>query len=155
MAKFSTEPKAMMQILKKEDILLIHENALNILEETGVRFDSQRALQLLEDKGCIVDHESHMVKFPRKLVNWAIVQSSKMFSFATGSIVPDDCTGAEGADLYILHEALKMTDKPFLAETWEEDSVDKVCQIIREIRGSKEACIEKPFIILSACPSWI
>lgn len=82
----------------------------------------------------------------------AIVQQSKYLDIATGSIVPDDCPPGEGADLYILYQAMKKTGKTILAETWEDDSVDKVCTLLETVKGSRDAFAEKPFIILSACP---
>lgn len=209
MSKFTMETSAMLQILNEEQIKQIHEGALKILDETGARFDSDRALGFLESKGCQVDHAAKMVRFPRKLVEWAIqqapeqfdmyncagektlqlgqghsyfapgpgnpsilaeygekrsgkmadlgealtiVQQSKYLDIAAGSILPDDCPEGEGADLYILYQAMKKTGKTILAETWENDSVDKVCTMLEAVKGSREACVEKPFIILSACP---
>lgn len=46
----------------------------NKLEETGVTVTDARSRQMLEDGGCLVDHDSELVKFPPQLVQWAIDQ---------------------------------------------------------------------------------
>lgn len=208
MQKFSNQKKAMLCVLSDHQVSKIHETALSILEETGVRFDSDRALAFLEAQGCQVDYGSKIVKFPGNLVNKAIEQAPEQFdmyncvgektlalgqgnsyfapgpgnpsiftgegekrignakdldvaiqlaqkspylSMVSGSVVPD---GTEGpADLYILYQAMMHSDKTILAEAWEEDSAEKVCRMIEEVKGSKEACIEKPFIMVAACPA--
>lgn len=80
-----------------------------------------------------------------------LAQKSPYLDIVSGSVVPD---GMETpADLYILYQAMKHSNKTILAEAWEENSAEKVCRMIEEVKGSKEACIEKPFIMVAACPA--
>jgi trimethylamine--corrinoid protein Co-methyltransferase len=51
---------------------MIHYGALEVLENTGVVFESQEALDLLEDAGCEVDSSTQLVKFPSWLVEDSI-----------------------------------------------------------------------------------
>jgi trimethylamine--corrinoid protein Co-methyltransferase len=55
-------------ILTEEQIELIHKNTLDVLQKTGVRFESERALKLFKENGCEIDPEKNHVKFPPGLV---------------------------------------------------------------------------------------
>jgi trimethylamine--corrinoid protein Co-methyltransferase len=41
---------------------------MGVLQRTGVRFESKKALRLFEKNGCIVDQDKRLVKFPPHLV---------------------------------------------------------------------------------------
>ncbi len=45
---------------------------LDVLEKTGVKFESERALELLEKSGCAVDREARIAKIPGWLVEECI-----------------------------------------------------------------------------------
>jgi trimethylamine--corrinoid protein Co-methyltransferase len=62
-------------ILEKDDVLKIHEAALNLLEGVGVKIHSQKALQLMDESGAHVDFEKKLVKIPESLVIEAIKKS--------------------------------------------------------------------------------
>lgn len=80
MSKFSFNSMPQLQILTSGDIMYIHENALDILENTGVFFDSEEALKILAEAGCRVDQEAKTVKFPRSLVLKSIEAAPEKFS---------------------------------------------------------------------------
>lgn len=46
----------------------IHDAALTILQDVGMKIDSEKALKYLKNFGCTVDESSSVVKFPRKIV---------------------------------------------------------------------------------------
>ena len=50
----------------------IHLATLEVLEKTGLRFDDQEALEVLDGGGAIVDQKTRIVKFPPYLVEDAI-----------------------------------------------------------------------------------
>jgi trimethylamine--corrinoid protein Co-methyltransferase len=52
------------QILSQEKITAIHRAVLDVLENTGIKFESKKALDLFESHGCTVDHKSMVVKIP-------------------------------------------------------------------------------------------
>jgi trimethylamine--corrinoid protein Co-methyltransferase len=52
----------------------IHERSLEVLAEVGVQFRSAKALDVLDQAGCKVDHDSEIVRFPVELVEWAVEQ---------------------------------------------------------------------------------
>jgi len=56
---------------------IVHERSLRVLEQTGVRFASPRALDVLRDAGCRVDDDSQIARIPRRLVEEAIAAAPK------------------------------------------------------------------------------
>lgn len=80
MSKFSFENLPQLQIINHDQILQIHRNALEILENTGVRFEFHDALALLEKAGCQVDYDSQIAKIPGQLVEDSINSAPETFS---------------------------------------------------------------------------
>ncbi|HIZ77997.1 MAG TPA: trimethylamine methyltransferase family protein [Firmicutes bacterium] len=72
MAKFSFDTQPKFRFLNEDDILKVHDAALQVLEETGVFFDSEEALNILAEAGCSVDRGSMVVRFPKKIVEDAL-----------------------------------------------------------------------------------
>ena len=60
--------KLKISILDDGDVKKINETALNIIEEIGVVFPSEKALKIFSDAGAKVDFEKQNVKIPRHLV---------------------------------------------------------------------------------------
>ncbi|UCH01394.1 MAG: trimethylamine methyltransferase family protein [Candidatus Bathyarchaeota archaeon] len=60
--------KIKTEILSKSDIERIHKASLEILEEIGVQFRDNEALNYLEKYGCIVDRKTQIAKIPEKVV---------------------------------------------------------------------------------------
>jgi len=60
-----------LQFLSSEDIQKIHENALTILAQVGMRLPAPKALQALQDAGAEVTDQD-LVTFPRELVTKAL-----------------------------------------------------------------------------------
>lgn len=57
-----------IELLTKADVSRIHTGALDVLENTGVVFQHDRALNILRDVGCTVDKNKMRVTFPCHLV---------------------------------------------------------------------------------------
>ena len=57
-----------LNILSEEQAERIHQAALDVLQVTGVRVDSEKARKIYERGGCKVDHESRRVRLPPGLV---------------------------------------------------------------------------------------
>ena len=68
-----------LEILSEEQLELIHKNTLDVLETTGVRFESEKALKLFKDNGCMVDMENRLVKFPPGIVEEALRRTPSSF----------------------------------------------------------------------------
>lgn len=57
-----------LELLTDEQIEAIHQGTLEVLKETGVRFESKKALKVFENAGCQVDHDERRVRIPPSLV---------------------------------------------------------------------------------------
>lgn len=57
-----------IRILRVDDMERIHQGALTILHDVGMKIDNDRALRYLRRAGCNVDATSRIVTFDRKLV---------------------------------------------------------------------------------------
>ncbi len=57
-----------LEILTAEQVEAIHRGTLDVLWQTGIRIEHERALKLLEKNGCKVDFENKRVHFPQGLV---------------------------------------------------------------------------------------
>ncbi len=67
------------QILSDAEKESLHAETLRILWEAGVKFNSQKALGLLEKNGARVDHETRIVRIPEDLVRQALETSPESF----------------------------------------------------------------------------
>ncbi len=69
-----------LQFLSQEQLDQLQEATLQILEEVGVKFPSEKALALFADHGAQVDHETQIVKLPRDLVRRAMATVPRYFN---------------------------------------------------------------------------
>jgi len=70
--KSVTNPRLKLEILTPDEVQQIHEATLEIIEKTGVRFPSKKALDIWEKNGADVDRETMVVKAPPDLIEEAI-----------------------------------------------------------------------------------
>lgn len=67
------------RVLTEEQIEKVHEEALRVLENLGIIFACDEALDILENAGCRVDRETQKVYFPREIVLKAIEDAPGSF----------------------------------------------------------------------------
>ncbi len=107
-----------MDVLSKDDIEKIHEASLEIMEDVGVRFPSEKALNILEQAGAQIDRSSMVAKLPAKLVMDAIGKAPAHYTLA-GRDIRDDLvldgkhcylsTDGCGIEVYDLETGIKRT----------------------------------------------
>ena len=68
-----------LEILSAEQVQELHRSTLQVLRETGVRIESEWALDFLEKHGCQVDREAMRVRFPGELVNECLAKVPDTF----------------------------------------------------------------------------
>lgn len=71
------------EYLPSEGIEKIHDTSMMVLEEFGIAFNHDEAVDILEQAGCEVDRDalpSPLVKFPRELVMEKIAQAPSEFT---------------------------------------------------------------------------
>ena len=67
-------PRLWWDVLNPSELERIHEATLDVLETVGIRFPSERALDVLEKNGCEVDRATQVAKLPRAVVMEAVSQ---------------------------------------------------------------------------------
>lgn len=93
--------------LSAADCARIHDAALEVLRDTGVRVDDPAIVSLLEGAGCTVTG-SNVVRIPARLVEWAIAQAPKTVRIADRA---GECRelGAAGGTVVFTGNALYVT----------------------------------------------
>lgn len=77
-----TNPKLRLEILTDKDVQQIHTASLAVIERTGVRFPSQKALAIWEEHGAQVDHDTQIVRAPGELIEAALKNAPPTYSLA-------------------------------------------------------------------------
>ena len=75
-------PRLKWDVLSPGELERIHEATLEIMEDVGIRFPSDRALAVLEENGCEVDRATQVAKLPRTVVMEAVSQAPKEYVLA-------------------------------------------------------------------------
>jgi trimethylamine--corrinoid protein Co-methyltransferase len=63
-----TDPKLSLNILSEEDVMRIHTATLDVIESTGVKFPSTKALDILEEHGAQVDRDRKIARIPGTII---------------------------------------------------------------------------------------
>jgi trimethylamine:corrinoid methyltransferase-like protein len=80
--KSITNPKLSLDILTPEEILRLHTSTLDIIETTGIRFPSKRALDIWEAHGAQVDRNTSIVKVPGHIIEDALKLAPPKYDLA-------------------------------------------------------------------------
>jgi len=112
--KASIQPiksKLKISILDDGDVKKINQTALNILEEVGVFFPSEKALKIFADAGANVDFDKKLVKIPGHMVTDYLKKASGRYTLAGRRPELDAKIGSdEGTYFYCSGEAPNVVD---------------------------------------------
>jgi len=78
-----------LSFLDEEQLNRLQDATLHILENTGVRFPSEKALGIFAEHGAQVDHEGQIVRIPRSLVLKAMASVPRHFTLGAREPVLD------------------------------------------------------------------
>jgi trimethylamine--corrinoid protein Co-methyltransferase len=107
-----SSPRLSLNILGREDVERIHTATLDVIEKTGVRFPSQRALDIWEAHGATVDQDTMIVRVPGQVIEEALKHAPPTYTLAARDPAQDlpldgnhvfvgtDGCGVEVLDLY-------------------------------------------------------
>jgi trimethylamine--corrinoid protein Co-methyltransferase len=105
-------PRLKLSVLSPDEVRKIHNATLEVIETVGVRFPSEKALDVWEAHGAGVDRESQIVKAPGDLIEAALRQAPPAYALAARDPLQDlpldgnhvfvgtDGCGVEVLDLY-------------------------------------------------------
>ena len=80
--KSITNPRLSLEILTPDDVRKIHTSTLNIIEDVGVKFPSQLALDIWEANGASVDRNTSVVKVPGHVIEEALKNAPPVYTLA-------------------------------------------------------------------------
>lgn len=110
--------RALLQVLSGDEQAQVHERTLRLLANTGVRVDTARGRQILKDSGAEVDENTHIVRFPRALVEESLRLTPKEFTLGARRPGWDLPMNAGDCTLLIDGAAVFVIDR----ETWQRRS---------------------------------
>lgn len=68
-----------LEVLTEEQVEDLHRGVLDVLWTTGFRMEHERALKLMEENGCKVDHKEMRVRIPPCLVEESLRKTPSIF----------------------------------------------------------------------------
>jgi trimethylamine--corrinoid protein Co-methyltransferase len=80
--KSITNPRLGLSILSPEDVQRIHTATLDVIENVGIRFPSQRALDIWEAHGATVDWDTMIVQVRGHVIEDALKQAPPVYALA-------------------------------------------------------------------------
>lgn len=80
--KSITNPKLKLEILTPADVRKIHDATLQVIEKVGIKFPSERALEIWAANGADVDRERKIVKAKGELINSALKKCPPVYPLA-------------------------------------------------------------------------
>jgi trimethylamine---corrinoid protein Co-methyltransferase len=84
-----TNPRIQLSVLSQPDLERIHTASLDIIESTGVRFPSHKALDVWEAHGAQVDRSTMIVRAPGHLIEAAVRHAPPSYMLAARSPAQD------------------------------------------------------------------
>ena len=80
--KSITNPRLSLNILSPEDVRRIHIASLDMIESVGVRFPSEKALDIWEAHRATVNRDTMIVKVPGHVIEQALRQAPPVYTLA-------------------------------------------------------------------------
>ncbi len=77
-----TNPRVSLTVLSPEEVQGIHMATLDVIESVGVRFPSERALDIWENHGASVDRDTSIVKVAGHIIEEALDKAPPSYSLA-------------------------------------------------------------------------
>ncbi len=87
--KTASDPRLRLEILSQEEVKKIHAATLDVIERTGVRFPSAKALAIWEAHGATVDRDTMVVKAPGQLIESALAKAPPAYTLAARDVAQD------------------------------------------------------------------
>ncbi|MGQ9588307.1 MAG: trimethylamine methyltransferase family protein, partial [Thermoplasmata archaeon] len=75
--------RSKFSVLEDDEAERIHEAALEVLSQVGLKVNSEKALSLLRDSGCSIESQTNVAKIPEELVDRAVKDCPKEFVLAS------------------------------------------------------------------------
>lgn len=97
--KSISNPRLKLEILSEADVKRLHDATLEIIEKTGVRFPSKKALDIWEANGADVDRDSMVVKVKPEIIEEALKKGKPVYDLAAR--VPEQDLPLDGNHVFV------------------------------------------------------
>lgn len=123
----STLERNFLLLLSPSDCQKIHESAVEVLNDLGVRVDDPQIVGLLQDAGATVDAEGR-VHLPARMVEWALQQAPRQIKLAdrNGNLWK---LSSSGGTLVVTGNALYSTGGPVRADLT-SDNLSELARVV-------------------------
>ncbi len=123
-------------LLTSEQVECIHEASLEILETVGLLVRNERAREILAHHGCHVDADTHIVQFPRSIVEEFRASIPSQFTFG-GRDPQYDRTIPEDSPLIVTGSSAPNIIDPVTGEERRarSDDIARIAHLINELPG--------------------
>ncbi|MBN1298404.1 MAG: trimethylamine methyltransferase family protein [Actinobacteria bacterium] len=143
MRKGFTRKIAPLKVLSDTQLEYIHSATLEVLEKTGVKLESERALKILKENGCIIDMDEKIARFP----GWLVEESARKTpsSFSVKARIPEDDLRISLSSLYFMPAAgAKLHDEKTgrlsVATLQENDDGVRICDGLEAVDFQASYC---------------
>ena len=124
------------ELLTQEQVERIHEASLEILENVGLLVRNEKARAIFAKHGCAVDSETHIVKFPRKVVEEFRVLMPPTFTFRGRDPQYDRILPEQGPVIVTASSAPDIIDPVTGQERRaRSDDIARIARLINELPG--------------------
>jgi trimethylamine--corrinoid protein Co-methyltransferase len=128
--------KTFATLLTQKQVERIHEASLEILENVGLLVRNEKARAIFAKHGCAVDAETHLVKFPRKVVEEFRALMPPTFTFRGRDPQYDRTLPEQGPVIVTASSAPDIIDP---VTGWERrarsDDIAHIARLINELPG--------------------
>jgi trimethylamine--corrinoid protein Co-methyltransferase len=87
--KSISNPRLSLNILSSEDIRRIHSATLDIIESVGVKFPSEKAMNIWEEHGASADRSTSVVKVPGHIIERALEKAPPTYILSARNPLQD------------------------------------------------------------------
>jgi len=97
--KSITNPKLKLDILSRAEVQRLHTATLDLIENVGVRFPSQKAMDIWEAHGAKVERDTCIVKAPGEVIEAALKSCPPAYDLAAR--LPDQDLSLDGNHVFV------------------------------------------------------
>jgi trimethylamine--corrinoid protein Co-methyltransferase len=94
-----TNPRLKLSVLSREDVERIHTATLDTIETVGVRFPSEKALNLWEEHGASINRDTMVVKVRGQIIEDALKNAPPVYTLAARN--PEQNLSLDGNHVYL------------------------------------------------------
>ena len=124
------------ELLTQEQVERIHEASLEILENVGLLVRNEKARAIFAKHGCVVNSETHIVRFPRKVVEEFRAMMPPTFTFRGRDPQFDRTLPDQGPVIVTASSAPDILDPVTgQARRARSDDIARIAHLINELPG--------------------